>query len=101
MNDRELPIIGPFPVSHKDDCKGVIIQTKCRKCGETINIHIPPDYTREQVIEAAKSLDHTPGHCPGWHCELGGWFVMWNMERAINDHFDRIETDIAMGRRKA
>ena len=64
-----------------------LIRSHCLKCGNEIKIAVA-GLTREQVESAVATLDHQTGECPGgFHFELGGWRRMWDLDKAIAEHY--------------
>ena len=64
-----------------------VITSHCLKCGNEIKLAIT-GLTREQVESAVAKLDCQVGECPGaFHVELGGWRRMWDLDKAIAEHY--------------
>jgi hypothetical protein len=83
--------LSPIPVSRHDPNEPGIITTHCKKCGNEIKTALG-DLTRAQALEKLSALDQQIGECPGgFHVEFGGWSRLWDLERAINEHFDAKE----------
>lgn len=83
MTDSAFP---PAPVSRMRPGETIIV-SKCLKCGNEIKLAIG-SMTREQVERAVDAMDGNSGECPGgYHVELSGWRRMWDLDRAISEHF--------------
>lgn len=65
----------------------MVVRSQCRKCKATIQLDFG-NLTKEEAIQTAEYLDHTPRECPGFHTELGGWRKLWNLDDAIHRAYD-------------
>lgn len=64
-----------------------VITSRCLKCGNEIKLAIT-GLTREEVEDLVSKLDFVPGECPGgYHVELSGWRRLWDLDKAIAEHY--------------
>ena len=83
--------LSPCPVRKVEPNEEMII-SHCIKCGNEIRLAVN-GLTREKVEEAVSFFDHNIGECPGgYHVEMGGWRRMWDLDRAIAEHFNERKT---------
>lgn len=72
-----------------------VITSHCLKCGNEIKIAVT-GLTRAQVESAVAKLDTQCGECPGgYHVEFSGWRRMWDLDKAIAEHYAAKEAQAA------
>lgn len=86
--------MSPAPVRRLEPTDTNVLTTHCKKCGNEIRLCLG-ELTREQATAALDRLDLQTGECPGgFHVEFGGWSVMWDLRRAVAEHYDAKEKQL-------
>jgi hypothetical protein len=65
----------------------MFIETKCQKCGATIQLNFG-SLTKEEAVQVCRKMNETPRECPGGHVELGGFWNLWRLEDALHRAYD-------------
>lgn len=58
------------------------VTTKCRECGTEIHLNFD-GLSYEQALDAIEKMDRQARECPGFHTELSGWRLLWQLDYAL------------------